>query len=95
MFETVKQIFKKKPKQVAATDAPVNESLAFQDRKLQQISLEIKPAGNETVLMLTEKKSNTEIALDQEICFVLAAVLQEYSLNGNIRKIIKEIEKGE
>lgn len=94
MFSKLKLFFSKKEAQY--NEQPIQEmSLTFQDSKLQNIEINLKPAGNDTVLTLTEKKSGTEIALDQELCFVISNILQEYAIKGNINKVIKLLKSEE
>lgn len=95
MFSKLKKFFSKK---VSSKKDELNMSeisLTFQDRKLQNIKIDIKPAGNESVLTLIETKSNTEIALDQELCFILGNLFQEYALKGNITKIVNVLKNEE
>ena len=55
MFSKLKSFFSKKEAQY--NEQPIQEmSLTFQDSKLQNIEINLKPAGNDTVLTLTEKK---------------------------------------
>lgn len=90
MFKNIlKTVFKKKENVEYNSDI----SIDFKDLLLQSLHIEIKPTGNETMLTITEQKSNTTIALDKEQCLLLGTIFAEYGKTGSINRVKQLIDE--
>lgn len=89
MFKRIGSFFKKK---VFIENEVTNRPIRFQDLGMKNISLEVKPSGNDTIFVIHEEKNNTDIMLDKEQCLLVGAILNEYSQSGNILRILNIIE---
>lgn len=90
MFKRIGSFFKKK---VTDKKPVTNQPIRFQDLEMHNISLEVKPSGNETVFVIHEEKTDAFIVLDQEQCLLVGAILTEYGNQGNILRILELIDK--
>ena len=94
MFNFLKKKLSEDDKRLHVTYQSDISSITFKDLKLQDIILEIKPNGHETIFTITEKKSNTELVFDKERCLLLSAILQEYGSTGQLKELA-QLFKGE
>lgn len=58
------------------------QEVSFVDLAGNIIKLEIRVNGNENMLVLTDKKQQIEIILDQELSTLLAVLLQSYTMHN-------------
>lgn len=72
-----------------------NAIISFEDLKLQKLAIDLIEIGNNTVLRLVDKTSNFEILLDKEKSFLLSIILQTYTADNNLEKVIKILEEKE
>jgi len=72
-----------------------NSQIEFEDLKLQKFSIDLVKTGNELVLRLSESKSGFEIILDKEKSFLLSVILQNYTADNNLEKVLKVLEEKE
>lgn len=58
------------------------QEVSFVDLAGNIIKLEIRVNGNENMLVLTDKKQQIEIILDQELSTLLTVLLQSYTMHN-------------
>lgn len=95
MFNTIKKLFRKTENSKNNEKISEIQSITFNDLKAQVITVEVRQNGNNTILILTENKTKTEIMLDKEQCILLSALFAEYYEKENISNFIKIIKSEE
>ena len=88
MFNIIKKWFRKTENSENNENFSEMQIVSFNDLKAQNITIEVRQNGNNTILVITENKSKTEIILDKEQCILLSALFNEYSEKGNINKFV-------
>ena len=78
MFKFIKKIVKKGVKKQRKYDT--TSEVSFKDSTGKEIVLEIKVNGNNTLLIIKDKKSEVEFALDKDCTALLAGLVQSYIL---------------
>ena len=58
------------------------QEVSFVDLAGNIIKLEIRVNGNENMLVLTDKKQQIEVILDQELSTLLTVLLQSYTMHN-------------
>jgi len=86
MFKNIKKYFTKS-KNKSPKPFYTTSMVSFQDMKLQNIVLEVRSNGNDTLLHILEKKNNTEFILNDEQCVLFSAILNEYARNGELTQL--------
>lgn len=81
MFAKVKQFFTRR-KSAKKDKYQIAESVSFKDLSGNQITLEIKQNGNDTILLIRDKDTKVLCAIDQELSLLINVLLQSYSLHG-------------
>ncbi len=66
----------------------------FSDSSGIPLALFSKKSGNENLLILDNRKTESEITLDRDKAKLLASILYEYSSQGNIERCIKTLKEG-
>lgn len=66
----------------------------FSDSSGIPLALFSKKSGNENLLILDNRKAESEITLDRDKAKLLASILYEYSSQGNIERCIKTLKEG-
>ena len=66
----------------------------FSDSSGIPLALFSKKSGNENLLILDNRKAESEITLDRDKATLLASILYEYSSQGNIERCIKTLKEG-
>ena len=66
----------------------------FSDSSGIPLALFSKKSGNENLLILDNRKAESEITLDRDKAKLLASILYEYSSQGNIERWIKTLKEG-
>lgn len=57
------------------------QSASFKDLMGKEVVLEIKTNGNDTLLLIRDKKQDLQFALDKELVSLLDVLLQSYVLH--------------
>lgn len=95
MFNIIKKWFRKTENFENNENFSENQIITFSDLKAQNIIIEVRQNGNNTILVITENKSKTEIILDKEQCILLSALFSEYFEKGNINKFVHLLKSEE
>ena len=95
MFNIIKKWFRKTENFENNENFSENQIITFSDLKAQNIIVEVRQNGNNTILVITENKSKTEIILDKEQCILLSALFSEYFKKGNINKFVHLLKSEE
>lgn len=66
----------------------------FSDSSGIPLALFSKKSGNENLLILDNRKAESELTLDRDKAKLLASILYEYSSQGNIERCIKTLKEG-
>lgn len=66
----------------------------FSDSSGIPLALFSKKSGNENLLILDNRKAESEITLDRDKAKLLASILYEYSSQGSIERCIKTLKEG-
>ena len=66
----------------------------FSDSSGIPLALFSKKSGNENLLILDNRKAESDITLDRDKAKLLASILYEYSSQGNIERCIKTLKEG-
>ena len=66
----------------------------FSDSSGIPLALFSKKSGNENLLILDNRKAESEITLDRDKAKLLASILYEYSSQGHIERCIKTLKEG-
>ena len=66
----------------------------FSDSSGIPLALFSKKSGNENLLILDNRKAESEITLDRDKAKLFASILYEYSSQGNIERCIKTLKEG-
>lgn len=88
-----KNLISRKEKQESSISN--NSRIDFEDLKLQNLFVDLIKTGNDTVLRISEQKSGFEMILDKEKSFLLSVILQNYTADNNLEKVIKALEEKE
>lgn len=88
-----KNLISRKEKQKSSISN--NSRIDFEDLKLQNLFIDLIKTGNDTVLRISEQKSGFEMILDKEKSFLLSVILQNYTADNNLEKVIKALEEKE
>lgn len=88
-----KNLISRKEKQESSISN--NSRIDFEDLKLQNLFIDLIKTGNDTVLRISEQKSGFEMILDKEKSFLLSVILQNYTADNNLEKVIKALEEKE
>lgn len=89
MFNIIKKWFRKTENFENNENFSESQIITFSDLKAQNITIEVRQNGNNTILVITENKSKIEIILDKEQCILLSALFSEYFEKGNINKFVQ------
>lgn len=95
MFNIMKKLFRKTKNFENSEKISENQVITFNDLKAQVISIEVRQNGNNTILVITENKTKTEIILDKEQCILLATLFMEYSKKENINQFLQILKSEE
>lgn len=95
MFNIMKKLFRKTKNFENSEKISENQVITFNDLKAQVISIEVRQNGNNTILVITENKTKTEIILDKEQCILLATLFTEYSKKENINQFLQILKSEE
>lgn len=95
MFNIMKKLFRKTKNFENQEKISETQVITFNDLKAQVITVEVRQNGNNTILVITENKSKTEIILDKEQCILLATLFNEYYEKENINKFLQLIKREE
>lgn len=85
MFKYIKKIFDNKNK---IKETIENKPITFKDLQLQDIVIQVKPNGNNTMLELINLTNNDILIFNPEQCLFLAAIFNEYGTTEKITKIL-------
>lgn len=62
-------------------------TIDFKDLTSQDIIIKTKQSGNKVNFLLSNKKNDFEIILDEELCAVLIVILQDFIKNKNLNNM--------
>ena len=80
LFSKFRNILPKKlPKKIKRISTV--QEVSFTDLAGTSLILEIRTNGNDTMLVLTDKKSQLEFLFDQELATLLSVLIQSYAVH--------------
>lgn len=90
MFKYIKKVFSHKKEIKEVTE---NKPIVFKDLQLQEVVIQVKPNGNNTMLELINLTNNTILIFDPEQSLFLSAIFNEYGKTEKITKILSLLEE--
>ena len=80
LFSKLKTVLPKKPKKKVRRISTAQE-VSFADLAGTSLILEIRTNGNDSMLVLTDKKNTVEFLFDQELATLLSVLVQSYAVH--------------